>query len=181
MTKQNGGAKLPGIVIASVVAVAACSFPTYNITLPTGGGGDGATSAATSVSATSGGSSSSTGEFDAGACPLDEDTDGVTSWQCPGGEDCADQDSRAHPGADFVVGGPIKGTTRAGTLPYDFNCNLAEEKQTLTLNCKGLCLDPSIHGFDHDVACNMAGALGHCGNLPCDWISDSKSTTQLCK
>jgi hypothetical protein len=206
MMKRNVGAMLVGLLSASVAAAASCSFPTYNITLPTGtgtggesgssgsvgGGGSssatstGSTSSATSSTATSSSaaSSSSTGGFDAGACPVDEDNDTVISWQCPGGNDCADQDDRAHPGAGFQAGPAIKGTRSPNTLPYDFDCDLKEMKETLTLTCPTTCVVDVGLGFKEDEDCGASSALGHCGNdsiLGCKWISNSTNTIERCK
>jgi hypothetical protein len=204
MMKRNVGAMLVGLLSASVAVAASCSFPTYNITLPTGtgtggesgssgsvgGGGSssatstGTTSTATSSSTTSASatSSSSTGGFDAGACPVDEDNDTVISWQCPGGNDCADQDDRAHPGAGFLPGPAIKGLLSPGTLPFDFDCDTKEMKETPAPVCPGACLAPGELVFKDAVACGAVGDLGRCtGTVFCAWLSDNSSTTQRCK
>lgn len=208
MTKRTVGGMLLGFLVSVTAAIASCSFPSYEIIVTGtsgsaggatasassgggGGGNGGASSTVTTGSGTGGSggssastssaSSSSTGDFDAGACPIDEDNDGFVSWQCPGGKDCADQDSRANPNAGFIAGLPIKGLKQPATLPYDFNCMAGEEKQTLTLNCTGVCLAPSAPGFQKDVECGAAGALGHCEGLACAWVSDSKNLAQLCK
>lgn len=200
MTKRTVGGMLLGLLVSVTAALTSCSFPTYEIivtgtggasaTSSSGGGNGGASStgptssgSSASTATNSASSSSSSGGFDAGACPIDEDKDGVISWQCPGGMDCADQDERAKPSAGFTAGDPIKGLKRPGTLPYDFNCESGEEKQTVTLTCMGaVCADGTTQGFAQDVDCSDAGALGHCGGtLPCVWMSDSKSLEQLCK
>ncbi len=151
-------------------------------------GAGGATSSASSSSASA--SSGSTGGSDAtststgsGACTTDADNDGAISWQCAGGNDCADQDARAHPGATFATGGAIQGPKSPGTLPYDFNCDQVETTKTLTLECTGMpCSTPSsVHGFQQAVSCGSTGMLGHCGGLPCEWISEGITITQACK
>lgn len=148
--------------------------------------GDGGSASASSSSAGGGSSvsvstSASTGS---GPCTTDEDGDGVISWQCAGGKDCADQDKRAHPGADFTAGAAISGPRSPGTLPYDFNCDGTETKQTPVLACIGaICATPATtKGFQQDESCGAPGMLGHCaGTTPCTWVSDSAVQTQICK
>ena len=202
----RNGAKIGGGVVAIVATIASCSFPTYDITVT--GGSDGATTAASGSSGSGGASTSSgsgggaggatassgastsssasstTTSTSSGPCTTDEDGDGVISWQCAGGKDCADQDKRAHPGADFTPGAAILGLRSPGTLPYDFNCDFSETKQTLTLSCTGaVCPTPvTTQGFAMDVSCGASGNLGHCaGTLPCGFVSDSANTTEVCK
>lgn len=145
-----------------------------------GGGGSASSSSAGGGSSTSTSTSTSTGS---GPCATDEDGDGVISWQCPGGKDCADQDKRAHPGADFTAGAAISGLRSPGTLPYDFNCDFTETKQTLVLSCVGaICSIPATtKGYQQDVSCGAAGPVGHCAGSPCGWVSDSIALTQICK
>src|SRR5262249_51272979 len=113
-----------GLLAAGAVAGGACTYNTY-IVQPTGAGGDGGGTSKSSGSTSSGSggasaaSSSSSGMCDGGMC--DEDCDGEKSKAC-GGNDCADNDDRAHPGQSMFFPTPINGTTS-----YDFNCNGAKD------------------------------------------------------
>lgn len=197
MMKRNVGALVVGCVFASAVGIASCSFPTYNITVTGsggataasassgsgGGGGASASSGSAGGGGSGGGTSTTTTSTSSGPCSTDEDGDGAISWQCVGGKDCADQDNRAHPWADFTIGAAIKGLRSPGTLPYDFNCDLSETKQTLTLACAGaLCPTPvTTKGFVQDVNCGASGNLGHCAGVPNSFVSDSINLTEVCK
>ena len=147
-------------------------------------GGSGGASASTSSAGGASSTSTATGtttSTSSGPCSTDEDGDGAISWQC-GGTDCADQDSRAHPGADFTIGAAIQGLRLPGTLPYDFNCDQAETKKIPTLACTGSCLIPSgMTGYKDDVLCGASGIVGHCEGTICGWVSDSTNKTEICK
>jgi hypothetical protein len=149
-----------------------------------GAGGASASSGSAGGNGGAGGASSGTttaASSSTGTCSTDEDGDGAVSWEC-GGPDCADQDNRAHPGADFTPGAAIKGPLQPGILPYDFNCDFSETKKTLKITCPGVCLTPVMSGFQNDVPCGASGIIGHCdGGLACGWVSDSTNTTEICK
>jgi hypothetical protein len=202
MMTRNVGATVVGGVVAIAAGIASCSFPTYNITV-TGsggatassgsvGGGGGASASNGSVggggsasasNGSAGGGGSATTSTSSGPCATDEDGDQAISWQCAGGTDCADQDPRAYPKADFTAGAPIMGPRSPVTLPYDFNCDKIETRKTVKLNCPIVCVFPGKeHGFQIDVDCGKSGTLGHCqGGVPCKWTSDSADTLQICK
>jgi hypothetical protein len=213
MKQRSVSATIVGSFVAIGVAIASCSFPTYNITVTgsggasatasgaVGGGGATATSSASiggaggaSASSASSGSvgggastststASATSSTSSGPCSTDEDQDGAISWQCAGGTDCADQDPRAHPNANFTAGAAIMGLRSPVTLPYDFNCDKKETKQTVKLNCPAICFLPGMQqGFPVDVDCDSPGMLGHCaGGLACKWTSNSANMVQICK
>ena len=193
MMKRSVAALIVGCVVASAAGVASCSFPTYNI-IVTGSGGASASSASSgsvggaggaSTTASSGGaaSTSTTSSTGSGPCSTDADSDTAISWQCAGGKDCADQDNRAHPGADFTAGAPIIGPRSPGTLAYDFDCDTFEKTKYPKLICPGVCVVPgTVLGFVQEVSCGMTGTLGHCaGSIKCAWVSDGLSTMQTCK
>jgi hypothetical protein len=95
---------------------------------------------------------------DAPAC--DQDQDGYLAMGTCGGNDCDDQDGRAHPGAGFVTDLPHPPTNG------DWNCDGALEKEYLwtNLTCGGLNLGqcPSIYGFQHDPGCGQTDTFVTC-------------------
>jgi hypothetical protein len=125
-----------------------------------------------------------------GGC-VDADGDHILSWVCdPSNKmlDCADEDSLAHPAADFQAA-PIMGAKKPGTLPFDFNCDGAETAETPALTCTGGSLggcSPTGTGFASTVACGVSAPLGKCvptGIATCEWqaLNPSQNLTQRCK
>ena len=204
MIERNVGAIVVGSVVVIAAGIASCTFPTYNITVAPGSGGGASTTAAssgstggddTSTTTTSGGGGgsaassgsagggTSTTSTGSGACTTDADIDMAISWQCAGGKDCADQDDRAHPAADYTPGAAILGPRSPGTLAYDFDCDTFETKKVKKLICPAVCALPGTElGFLEEVACGAADTLGHCeGTVNCKWVSNGMSTQQTCK
>jgi len=186
MTKRNVGAKLVGILIASVAAAASCSFPTYNIPLPSGtssgaggaggssgsaGGGGassttsaGSTSSATSSSAasSSAASSSGTGVTCIGAdvvCDCDDDK--VLATSCAPGTDCNDHELLVHTGQTKFFKDRVPGSTN----DYDYDCDDAQ-----TFEIKGVLICGNVLNCDQVTlawkgnvpACGVFGQLGKC-------------------
>lgn len=156
-----------------------------------GGSGGATTSSSSSSSTTSSTSSSSTTSSSGtggGPCTTDLDHDNYRSWKCDPSDptlDCADGDIRAHPGAGFQDSAII-GEVKGNLLPYDFDCNGAEEAETPTRDCPGTAFNcPSGEGFESAVSCGMAGAIGHCvpSGLGCKWTANNppKTLVQRCK
>jgi hypothetical protein len=185
-------------LIIPLVLVSACSFPPIAITGESSGSGGATGSSATSTSgstSSTGGaggatsSSTSTTSSSSGGC-VDADGDHILSWMCdPSNKmlDCADEDPLAHPGADFQPA-PIVGATKAGTKPFDFNCDGAETAETGVLTCNGVVLTgcPMGTGFQADVACGVSAPLGKCGTkdgVNCAWVpvNPAQNVTQRCK
>lgn len=206
MIERNVGAMVVGGVVVIAAGIASCTFPTYNITVASGSGGGASTTAAssgstggddTSTTTTSGGgggsaassgsagggTSSTSSSTGSGACTTDADIDMAISWQCAGGKDCADQDDRAHPAADYTPGAAILGPRSPGTLAYDFDCDTFETKKVKKLICPAVCALPGTElGFLEEVDCGASGTLGHCeGTVNCKWVSNSMNTQQTCK
>lgn len=169
---------------SAAIAVGACSFPTILIVGDTGGSGGGTTptttgtgsasvssgtASATSTStstAVASGSSASASSSSGKPCPQDHDNDHVLSWLC-GGPDCADEDSRAFPGAGFqptAIVGPER-----DALVFDFNCDGKEQAQIP--KCALGCASTIAPGFEKDVACGVKAPLGTCSGLLCAWVS----------
>jgi hypothetical protein len=148
-----------------------------------GAGGASATASSGSSAASTSGSASTTasaGSTGSGPCTTDADGDTYVSAKCPGGNDCADGDALANPKGDyhtFPITNPLP-----GTLPFDFNCDGAEEAETPKLTCGGDC---SSTGFNTVVACGASAPLGKCGGIAplCGFtaISPAVSKTQRCK
>jgi hypothetical protein len=136
------------------------------------GSSGGGTSSSAAASSASSSSSSSTG-----GCTTDLDGDGFISWKC-GGDDCADEDARAHPGAGFQAT-PVKGERRNPTLDFDFDCNdaVTAETQVCTLGC-----NTQKPGFKQPVACGDMAPLGSCA-VACLWVAKNPAETpvQRCK
>jgi hypothetical protein len=95
---------------------------------------------------------------EAGPPPCDLDNDGHKTLSC-GGDDCCDNDSRAHPGAtDFH-------DTASACGSFDYDCNGKQETQygtSSTCDQAIVCADP---GFVAATACGV--------NAPfktCDWL-----------
>lgn len=145
-----------------------------------GGAGGSSTSSATTTSTSSG--------ADGGPCALDVDHDQVLSWKCDPTDatlDCADEDTRARPGASFQ-GSKIMGETRGGTLPFDFDCDGAELAETPVRDCPGSFVNcPGGEGYQSAVKCGESGAIGHCvpSGLGCAWAANNpaKNLLQRCK
>lgn len=156
------------------------STSTGSSTGGTGGSGGASTSSTSSASSSSG--------ADGGPCALDVDHDQVLSWKCDPTDatlDCADEDSRARPGAGFQ-GSKIMGETRGGTLPFDFDCDGAELAETPVRDCPGTALNcPGGEGYKATVACGESAAIGHCvpSGFGCAWTANNpaKNLVQRCK
>jgi hypothetical protein len=196
-------------VFAGTAAIAvSCTFPEINLTIIAGSGTGGESSGATASSAGGGGaggetsttSTTSTMSGTGGAdpcdggtklcddgirCSCDCDNDTFVSWRC-GGDDCADEDNRAHPDAGFQAGPSIKGSVSAVTQPFDFDCDKLVTKSPEALDCalgKPDCTNGK-KGFDAGVACGVVGDLGHCDSVVgvfCKFASDNMTTIEQCK
>jgi len=114
----------------------------------------------------------------------DGDGDKAISWQCMGGQDCADGDPNAHPEPMVAFQSvPIQGTKKPGTPAYDFNCDGVETGETSVLNCSGVACDASKKGFQALVPCGMSAPLGHCAAVGCAFTPENppQNIVQKCK
>jgi hypothetical protein len=145
-----------------------------------------ASSSTASSSAASSSGASSSGSVDAG-CTIDDDGDGVLSWKCAPADptkDCADEDGRAFPDAGFeatqILGYGVDAGVKPGTLPFDFNCDGEETKETPPcVLLQGVC--PSGPSFQSDVACGTTDTLGTCNAVLCLWTAGTSLKVQRCK
>jgi len=149
-------------------------------------GSGGASSSSSSSSASGSASSSGSGTGGAPPCskPCDCDGDGYTSWMC-GGDDCADQDPRAYPGAAFRSDNvDLTPPTSPGTTPFDFNCNKKTESETAPISCSLLGNLCSGTGFISKTACGAIGNLAICVKkglgLTCDPQDTGNQAYQKC-
>jgi hypothetical protein len=106
------------------------------------------------------------------AAPCDLDRDGHQAVSC-GGDDCCDNDARAHPGATDWQ------SVKDACGSFDYDCNGQEEKQTPVANCH-VTLGCQGTGFDQDTACGLDGQRTVCfGLFTCNSLHDTQ--TQKCR
>ena len=86
-----------------------------------------------------------------------------TVWRAPssGSRDCADQDARATPGVASFQTTAITGPRAAGTLPFDFDCSGAEDRERTSV---ALCLDATVAGWTTTPipVCGASGTWDNC-------------------
>jgi hypothetical protein len=110
------------------------------------------------------------------ADPCDRDHDQYLAMTCEGGNDCDDNDDRAHPGADFSTAPPTP------TTNGDWNCDKIVEKQYKAINCGGLSSNcASAAGFAMDEGCGITGAYVQCAGVAICSATDAGSRTQGCR
>lgn len=200
---------LVAILLTLVPSAAACqlvwSYDDFRDQSGTGGhaqsssssSGGGEDSKASSSSSSSGGGGSGGGDASASSsdggssCTIDDDQDHSPSWKCDVTDstlDCADEDPRASPGADFEAS-PITGAMRPGTLPWDFDCDGTITQETPLLYCGGfvLCGGSGFQPTGTTPECGVAYAVGHCSPTgflgACQWHANNPPVmrVQRCK
>jgi hypothetical protein len=112
---------------------------------------------------------------DAPACDQDQDMALALGGAC-GGQDCDDEDPRAHPGQGYLTALP-----RATTMYGDWNCNHVIEKQFPTnVNCGASITNcDATSGFMDDPACGTAGMFVQCMTMNVIFCVVGSSSMQL--
>lgn len=112
-----------------------------------------------------------------GTNPCDCDNDGhKRADSACGGDDCDDDDDRAHPGAGFLTFMPTAKTKG------DWNCDGNPEKQKKDGISCGLLGDCTISGFSTTVPCGGTGTFITCKVVPLGCANNtSVMSTQACR
>jgi hypothetical protein len=125
-------------------------------------------------------------DSDAGSCPpgskgtkpCDCDNDGyIRADSACGGDDCDDDDDRAHPGAGFLTFMPTTKTKG------DWNCDGIPQKQKKENISCGLLGDCTVSGFTGTVPCGGKGTVVTCKVVPlgCATNTSQPDVIQACK
>jgi hypothetical protein len=147
------------------VMVASCTFPSVTFgdaSVPLPEAGDDATSEAAA---------------EAGD-PCDKDNDGHKAMGSCGGDDCNDDDSRVHPGQNFLTDVPDGAPYPSGPLG-DWDCSGTVEYQTPTAVCSVTC--SNSQGFAQAEGCGITGAYVTCAVVVTCSTADAGTRTQGCR